>query len=287
MTTRALIAGFLYSTLSLLAAALPAHADLAGIYNGIDEATGMRLEFSSSGDRITGVFADKDGSRTAFDADPLETGGETIIARGDQRLYMLFTEEALGVSVIVIPVLEDEALDTGATLAFAFLKDGVAAPPRPARYVGPPQTPGGTIDPQAFVESYAFWPSQNVGYGYGMVRGRYRTLIRLHAVVQTDMLWKMCRAPRAPAALGDALRGQGVSCADVLREFGRIVRPGGDISVYNRYRSDVEVQKAALVEAIRCSIDYRRGDPECKRAGARVAQAAVSMETVKTVLGRY
>ena len=269
-----------------------ASAELRGGYNGLDEAAEMRLEFAREEDRVVGVFTDADGARIPFDADPLETGAETIIERNGRRAYMLFTEEPLGLTLVVIPVVgedgdDDVALNTRDAVAYGFLKDGVAAPPRPARYVQPPQGPGGTIDPQAFVESYAFWPSKNVGYGYGMVRSRYRTLIRLHAVVQTDILWKLCRAPSPPAGLADALRGQGVTCGDVLSAFARFIRPGASVEVYNRYRADVETQKAALVEAIRCSIDYRRSDPECKRVGARVSRAAVSMETVKSVLSRY
>ncbi|MEO0363129.1 MAG: hypothetical protein AAF322_18550, partial [Pseudomonadota bacterium] len=152
----------------------------------------------------------------------------------------------------------------------------------------PPDGPGANIDPRSFVESYAFWPPRSVGYGYGMVRSRYQTLIRLHPVVQADILWKMCRAPSPPGALGDALRGQGVTCDDVLATFGAMMRPGGaGVEAFNAFRRDVEAQKAALVEAIRCSIDYRRNDPACKRSGARVAKAAVSLVTVKTVLDRY
>ncbi|MEM7525802.1 MAG: hypothetical protein AAF360_19015 [Pseudomonadota bacterium] len=199
-----------------------------------------------------------------------------------------FTEEALGVSVVTIPMTEDDALITDQTKAMVFLRDDIETPERPTRYLPPPTGPGANMDPRSFVESYSFWPAQAVGYGYGMVRGRYRTLIRLHAVVQADILWKMCRSPVAPASLTEALRGQGVTCSDVLDVFGRMMRPGGGgVEAFNAFRRDVEAQKAALVEAIRCSIDYRRNDPACKRAGARVAKAAVSLVTVKTVLARY
>lgn len=275
----------------ILAIALAAGAAQAldGGYRGLDAAEGMKLEFAKGADdRFTGVLTERDGARIPFDADSLTTGAETVIQRGGRPTYMLFTEEPLGLSVVIIPMTDAQELITNETEALVFLDDAVETPKRPARYLPPPSGPGANMDPRSFVESYAFWPPQAVGYGFGMVRGRYQTLIRLHPVVQADILWKMCRAPSEPASLGDALRGQGVTCDDVLSALGAMMRPGGGgVEAFNAFRDDVEAQKTALIEAIRCSIDFRRNDPNCKRAGARVAKAAVSLVTVKTVLDRY
>lgn len=274
--------------LTFLLAVSPASAELRGVFNGIEAASGMRLEFGAGADEsaVQGVLRDRDGAVRPFDVDLLDNGGEATIERGEQRIYTLFVEEPLGLTVVFIPLGEDDELMTQRTEAMVFLKEGVTPPPRPARYVPPPDGPGGTIDPQAFVESYAFWPSANVGYGYEMVRGRYRTLIRLHPIIQADVLWKMCRSQTSPTGLAEALRGQGVNCQDVLSAFQRIISNGG-VQTYNRFRADLDAERAALVEAIRCSIDYRRNDPECTASGAAVAQRAVSLQTVKTVLSRY
>lgn len=274
--------------LAIVAFASSAAAELRGLYHGVEEAEGMRFEFAPGEDgAVDGLFRDRGGEVRPFSVEPLDNGGEATISQGEQEIYVLIIEETLGLTVIFVPVGEDDGLMTDRTEAMVFLKDGVAPPPKPARFVPPPPGPGGTIDPQAFVESYPFWPSANVGYGYEMVRGRYRALIRLHPLVQADMLWKMCRNRNSPAGLAEALRGQGVNCQDVLSAFARILTPGGAVEPYNRYRADVEAERAALVEAIRCSIDYRRNDPECAASGAAVAQRAVSLATVKTVLARY
>lgn len=262
-------------------------ADLQGAYRGVDAAEGMRLVLSGAGGRISGELTEPGGARTKFTANKLESGAEAKSTWDGRSAWFIFTEEPLGVSMVVIPLGPNDVGLIAETEAMLFLREGVVQPPRPARYVPPPTGPGGTIDPRAFVESYAFWPSTSVAYGYGMVRGRYRTLIRLHPVVMADILWKLCRADNASAALADALHGQAVTCDDVLTAFGRMMRPGGSIEPFNRFRKDVEAQKAALVEAIVCSVDYRRNAETCKRAGARVAKAAVSLETVKSVLARY
>lgn len=262
-------------------------ADLSGGYRGIDSADGMRFQFAPDDDGFSVVFTDKTGAQQSFVANALAGGAEATVAQGDQQVYFFFTEEPLGFSVLAIPVAPDGSLISERTEALVFLKDGVDAPPQPSRFVPAPTGPGGTVDPLAFIDSYAFWPSLNVGYGYEMVRGRYRTLIRLHSVVQTDIVWKLCRGSQSAAGLGEALRGQGVTCTEVLNAFDRMMQSDNAVETMNSYRRDVEAQKQALIEAIRCSIDYRRSDPECKRAGARVAKAATSLETVKTVLSRY
>lgn len=262
-------------------------AELKGVYNGVDASQGMQLSFSGSGKGISGVLKEPSGASNSFNASVFAQGAETKMKFGGRDVYVVFTEEPLGVSMVIVPLGSRGEVLPGEADAMIFLKDGVVAPPRPARYIEPPAGPGGTIDPRAFIESYSFWPSTNVAYGYGMVRGRYRTLIRLHPVVQTDILWKLCRSGASSALRADALRGQGVTCNEVLATFGRMLTPGGSVKDFNRFRAEVETQKAQLVEAIICSIDYRRNDPECKEAGARVAQAAVSLETVKSVLARY
>ncbi|WP_340110165.1 hypothetical protein [Pikeienuella sp. HZG-20] len=277
----------LFSILIAIGLCGPALAELSGDYRGIDAADGMKLTLSSSGGRISGRLTESSGAVATFTANPLPSGAEARTVRNGRDVYFIFNEEPLGVSLVVLPLGPNDTASPAETEAMFFLRAGVAQPPRPSRYVPPPEGPGGTIDPRAFVESYAFWPSANVAYGYAMVRGRYRTLIRLHPVVQADILWKLCRADTSPAVLEEALRGQSTTCGDVLAAFGRMLKPGGSVEPFNRFRKDVEAQKAALVEAIVCSIDYRRNDPECKRAGARVAKAAVSLVTVKSVLERY
>jgi hypothetical protein len=278
-----------YVTVLFLVLSIPAiaMADLIGGYRGIDAAEGMRLQFSEEGELLNGTLTDNRGGSQPFSANRLEGGAEATIDQGGRQVYFFMTEEPLGVSVLAIPVSPEGGLISEQTEALVFLKDGVDTPPAPRRFIPPPQGPGGTVDPLAFVDSYAFWPSLNVGYGYEMVRGRYRTLIRLHSVVQTDIVWKLCRGSQSSVGLAEALRGQGVTCDDVLSTFERMMRSDRSVETMNSYRRDVEAQKQALIEAIRCSIDYRRNDPECKRAGARVAKAATSLETVKTVLSRY
>lgn len=275
---------FVTALLCLLAFAVPAAADLAGAYKGVAGASGMRLQFVREGDVYQGLFADRSGASHVFEAEVLDSGAETVLEIDGRRLFVRFTPEGAGVQMVTVPFDAEGALAPRNAQSLVFLDEAMELPPVPTRYVDPPQSPGGTIDPEAFVESYAYWPADGVAYGYGMVRDRYRTLIRLHPLVQADILWKMCQSRAAPAGLAEALRGQGVDCQAVLSAIGAAMEAG---EPFNRFKRDVLAEKRELTEAIRCSIDYRRNGAACRASGARVAQAAVSLETVKTVLSRY
>jgi len=270
-----------------LISVLPAPAvaqGLEGVYKGVAAATGMRLQFARAGEIYEGLFADRTGGSQVFEAAAIEIGAEGVIDRQGRQVFMRFVIDGPGLQMVSIPIDENGDMIVENTQTLLFIREDLDLPPLPTRYVDPPTAPGGTIDPEAFVDSYAFWPPESVSYGFGMVRGRYRTLIRLHATVQTDILWKMCQSQAAPAELAEALRGQGVTCQDVLST---IDRAAAQVEPFNRFKADVLAQKAELTEAIVCSIDYRRNDPVCKKAGARVAAAAISLETVGTVLKRY
>ncbi|MEM7269106.1 MAG: hypothetical protein AAF401_07615 [Pseudomonadota bacterium] len=274
----------LAAALMIASAGAALSAGIEGAYKGIAAAQGMRLILALEDDVYKGVFTDRSGGGQPFDADILETGAETIMDYSGRKIFMRFEADGVGLRMVTIPFNEDEEMQLGNAQALIFIREDVEIPPRPRRYIDAPNAPGGTIDPEAFIESYAFWPSDGVAYGYGMVRTRYRTLIRLHALVQADILWKMCQSNAAPAGLAEALRGQAVSCQDVLASMGEKMRRG---EPFSRFKADVLQQKAELTEAIRCSLDYRRVEPECKASGARVAQAAISLETVKSALARY
>lgn len=269
--------------LSLIAGAVSA-AGLDGAFIGVDAAQGMKLAFARSGDSWSGQFTARGGRAIPFTAPVLGQGAEADIEFQGRRHYVRFEPQGVGVAMVRIPYADGGGLQMQNAQTLIFIREGVDLPPRPRRYVDPPTAPGGTIDPEAFVESYAFWPPEGVAYGYGMVRGRYRTLIRLHTLVQTDILWKMCQTRAAPAELAQALRGQGVDCGEILRAIGQTMADGDRFS---RFKADVLEEKKALALAIRCSIDFRRNDPECKKSGRDVARAAVSMETVGAVLARY
>ena len=64
----------------------------------------------------------------------------TVMERDGQKVYMLFNEEPLGLTLIAIPMTEEDELMTQRTQALVFIKDGVQAPPRPARYLNRTRT---------------------------------------------------------------------------------------------------------------------------------------------------
>ncbi|MGB0506241.1 MAG: hypothetical protein ACPGGK_08595 [Pikeienuella sp.] len=265
-----------------------ANAGFIGVFQGIDHSRGMSLTVDTIEDDEAGnlnvKLVLKNGAARSAVVLPAGRSAEGVMKDPSGDVFVQLIDEALGLRLVTVPYDIEGDLIFARSQVRVFVRDGVTVPELPKRFLPAPVVSGGTIDPAAFVDSYAFWPSAGVGYGLEMVRPRYRTLIRLHSVVQTDILWKLCRAETAPIALAEALRGQGVNCQDVLQKIGGLL---SNPVAFEQFKSDVSVQRAALKEAIRCSIEYRRNDPTCKRSGALVARMAVSMETVNSVLNRY
>lgn len=278
----------LFALLFCMFFASAANAEFIGVFQGVDHARGLSVTIDQGENDAEGgldfTLTLSNGATRSAAISAAGRSAEGVIEDPSGDIYVQLFDEPLGLRLVTVPYDDQGELIFARSQVRVFLRDGVTLPERPKRFIPPPRSPGGTIDPAAFVDSYAFWPPVSVGYGLEMVRPRYRTLIRLHAVVQADILWKLCRADAAPVVLAESLRGQGVVCQDVLAKIGGLLN---DQTAFEQFKSDVAIQRTALKEAIRCSIEYRRNDPTCKRSGALVARMAVSMETVNSVLDRY
>jgi hypothetical protein len=147
----------------------------------------------------------------------------------------------------------------------------------------PPTTPPRAIEPRSFVSSYPFWPPLSVAMAYEALEPRFRSVVKLYPLVQADLLWKLCASPQRTPGIAEALRGQGLGCAEVASAFDAMQRGDG----FNRFKRDVAADAAILIDALGCADDLRRTDPACARAGRETAARAVSMETAATVLERY
>jgi len=254
-----------------------------GDYRGVGVAEGMALTVARDGSAYRAALVDAAGVRTEFDAAPVGAGmeGEADLAFG--RALVRVTPEAVGVALVVVPFDADGALLADERFALAFRRADVDAPAPPDRYLPPPQQPLAVIDARAFVDSYPFWPPQAVAWGYGAVKPALRTVIRLFPLVQADILWKMCASPVRGAALGEALRGQGLDC----RRINAFMTRAQAGETFDRFKRDVAAARDGLMVALACAENLARNDPRCAASAEDIARRAVSMETAQTVLRRY
>lgn len=258
---------------------LAAAAQVEGGFFGIDAAQGMRLELSSEG----GALRLPDGTRFEFRGEVVGGALEATLERPEGPAFLRVTPRPAGVEAVLAPVDAQGLLDVGATQAFAFLRDGTPLPDLPRGFLPAPAAPVRAFDARAFVRSYAFWEPLGAALAYDALEPRMRTVIRLFPIVHTDLLWKLCQSPESTAGLAEALRGQGVSCAEVNDAMRRALAGAS----FTRFKADVAAERAILDTAIGCADDLSRTDPDCRRAGQETARRAVSMETAATVLRRY
>ncbi|PKP61949.1 MAG: hypothetical protein CVT86_08420, partial [Alphaproteobacteria bacterium HGW-Alphaproteobacteria-8] len=194
MTAFRLLARFLTLALALWAHA--AAAQLGGAYVGLDAAQGYRLEIAPQGEGFSGVLTEPDGARRAFSADRLDDSAEGVVSLSGGDVLLRIAPEAIGARVVVIPFDGARRLDASRTQSLAFLREGVALPEQPTRFLPAPSGPVRAFDARAFVESYPFWEPLGALWAYEALAPRSRTVIRLFALVQTDLLWKLCQSPQ-------------------------------------------------------------------------------------------
>lgn len=257
-----------------------AAAQVAGTYVGVDLAEGMRLTLTEKGG---GVLLRADGQERRFAGQPASGGFEALLEGPEGRTVIRLFPEPIGVRVVLAPVDAAGVMDTLDLVTLAFLREGVDLPPKPDRFLPAPRGPVAAFDAVAFVASYPFWEPEGAALAYDAVAPRFRTVIRLYPLVQADLLWKLCAGATRGAGVAEALRGQGVTCEQVTAA----VRKMQASEAFDRFKRDVNRERALLQTALGCADDLIRQRPECAKAGAETAKRAVSMETAATVLARY
>ncbi len=188
-----------------------------------------------------------------------------------------------GAQVAIVPFDESGNLVTSQGRILSFVREGLALPEPGPDFVTPPRDGLGRISANGFLASYEFWDATGVRNGYLSLPDRFRTLIRLFSAVQLDVIWKLCLAPSADRALALALRGQGVSCPEVVDTIAKTQREGR----FAQFKAEVAKQKATLRMNVRCADGYPETKPNCDRAAKELSAQAVLLETAGTVLGRY
>lgn len=277
------LAAMLLATL-ILAGPQPAMAaDLNGRFKGVDDAEGFRMDIYPSGGGVAATLYDPVGNQGSFSASRDGAAANGVLDIAGQRYLVRLAPHPIGIQVVTVPLLDEGLVVSDEAKTFAMVRENVQLPPKPEIFVNPPTRLGETVDPILFLHSYAFWDAAGVGAGYAGLPPRFRTLMRLFPLLQTDVLWKMCQAPNAAPALGEALRGQGVTCAQILSTMSAAQSSGG----FSRFKQDVEVEKAVTLDAVRCGQTSVFDPSKCKSVSKRTSQAAIRMETAATVIGRY
>lgn len=250
--------------------------ELEGTYRGMDGARGITIQLARGGNGYVGEIASTSGGGATLNAEAVPGGARGPLMLQGQPGTVELTARPVGLSMVWRP-------DSGGSeLVYAFRREQLALPAPPAGYTDPPP-PGATrVNPLDFLNSYEFWEAAQVARTYDGLDDKYRVIIKTFATVHTDVLWKLCRAPTAPAQLVDALRGQGVNCVDVQKKIKASQETGG----FMRFKQAVRVQKVDALLAIECARGINTADI-CTRAAQRTQQAALSLQTAGSVLEQF
>ncbi len=260
-----------------------AQDQLGGYYLGIDEAQGWSVTLTALGTGgFDGLLVDQNGVNYPFMAGGDGNLAEARVEISGQPLFLRFSPRPVGLVSFWIPVNASGELNVEEVRPYAFLREGVKLPEMPERLSPPPEQLGSYMEPVSFLSSYEFWQPQEVGRGYANLSEPFRALIRLYAHVHTDVLWKLCQSRGTPPGIVEALQGQNVVCPDVLGSVAESQRSGS----FERYKTDLTAQKQMLMDAVRCT-QGGLSEEQCVTVAKFTSQAAISLETARTVLSRY
>jgi len=245
---------------------------LDGTYYGLDEARGLTIQLQDTGNGATGRISAADGSGQAING---RAQGSSILAdlifrgkRGTARM----TPKDLGLGFTWTPG------DGSGEMVFAFGRRGLELPPPSASFV-PEDRLGSRVEAHTLVSSYEFWTPDTVARHYDSLDEKYRAIIQLFPAVQTDLIWKLCQSSVQTTKLGEALRGEGVTCAQVDDRLKAAQRS----DAFNRYKRRVHAERVDVERAVQCASGIHLPSV-CARSAQRTQRAASSLETVMTVL---
>jgi len=267
----------------LLGATQAQAAGLSGEFLGVADAEGARIRIEPDSDGYRGTFYDARGTKQKFSADRTGDVAEAVLDMDGRTVLMRMFPLPYGAEVAIIPFTDDGRLDIPASRTLNFLRAGLKLPKPPPDFVDAPVDPNGRIAGNSFLVSYEFWAPSGVKNGYLSLPDRFRTLLRLYPSVLLDVVWKLCLAPDAGQALAIALRGQGVTCDEVVGWLAAIQESGR----FNRFKADVAEDRKFLRASVRCADGYQVSQKLCEEAAQRLSQSAVSLETAATVMARY
>jgi hypothetical protein len=261
--------------------------DLSGGYFGVGDANGMRVEIDkgAEGKDTAGRFIDSNGLAAEFGGGWVGIGIEAMLRFPKRAVFVRMTEAPSGIFLIALPFDDAGAPIAAQSRRMVFLRDGTAAPEQSELYQSEPDRADRVVDADVFLASYSFWSADGVSRGFAAIGARYRTMIRLFPMVHADVLWKLCQAggKLASTQRGEALRGQGVDCGDILDTVERLQRDGR----FDDWKAAASVESAQLMVSAQCARGYIVKKSVCGPASKAAADAAVSMRTVASVIAPF
>ncbi|MEM9044070.1 MAG: hypothetical protein AAGC81_05205 [Pseudomonadota bacterium] len=263
--------------------ALQAQEDLNGRFFGVDDGRGAIIDIAPDAEGYVGTFFDAAGNQQSFEADRVGVIAESVLDMGGQTVLIRIQPRPYGAEVSLIPFDDEGRLVFASAREVTFLREGLTLPEPPPDYVDPPSDARGRLAASSFLVSYAFWAPEGVLNGYLSLAPRSRTLISLFATVQLDVIFKLCLADQSDAALAIALRGQGVTCDEVISGMAAAQRSGS----FQRFKDAVTRESAILKTSMRCADNYVASKEICDAVAADVSRQAVSLQTASTVLQAY
>lgn len=257
--------------------------ELDGTFEGIGSARGMTLRIDADGRRPGGSFTDSNGTEAEIGGGWRDGGLEFLLNFPGRPVFARAFPAAAGLQLTVIPFGPDGTPRAEESRVLAFVREGTPLPEQSDLIHPAPTRDDAESDPDVFLASYQFWEPDGVVNGFSNIGARYRTILRMFPQVHADVLWKLCRSDARRDLVAEALRGQGADCNAILSTVDRLQKAGR----FTEWKRAVAREIDLLLPPVQCARGYIVREEICGPASRRIAEAAVSLETVGLILSRW
>lgn len=279
-----------FSVFILLFNTFPTFAEeIAGTFVGIDDAEGMAVWIKpdpAGRDLFSGRILAKNKAIYDFTGERSGNIVQGAAVAGNQNVFLHITYKSVGIVVNWIPILtlatENAPAQTGDAIEYVFVREGTFLPQMPGYFAPPPKSERTSMNTLVFLDSYQFWPPAAVSHGFAIIPSNHRALLRFYPHVQTDILWKLCKAGGLSPQRQRTIKGQGVGCPDIIEAVDAMQQYGS----FSRYKKTVAIEKEEFRMAVGCGQGMLQSST-CKKIAKGTAQRALELKNVRSILNGY
>ncbi len=262
---------------SLIVCFFYTNANAAEIKNYIEQSTKIT---SGSARKITFLSEEKiryqDQSGKVFSLTPAKIRSDNkflfVIAPSEKQLLII---EKKGSALFVT-----EAVDGAKKAETSVFSDQALPLSKPADRITPARTQAGFLTTQEFLTSYPYWSSKITLNLYDTLPEKHRNLIMIFPYLRTDLTARFCGARTSGAGVFEALNGQNMSCAELLKRINAIREIPAKLQAFQK---NAERERILAKEVVNCS-QGMAAVKKCEKVTKTVAKNLHDPKSISDVL---
>lgn len=164
------------------------------------------------------------------------------------------------------------------TRQFVYRHENITLPKKNISYQISPSKDEFYVSSLGFLNSYAFWNSDQVSHAYDLLSDPHKGIIALFGHILTDITHKLCGAQEIKADLLATLEQQKISCDNILHYYKK--RSPEQMNIFN---TELQKEKEKLSYIFECS-QGQRSMQHCKNVTQTIRDITLNLITIRNIV---